>query len=94
MTHQPAISYSTSFHSLFNRAGGRTSNVMPEKEKEELIEAFRKKIVRRAIEMQIGGFRPPDDPRTSWFGRVTRERKERIGRSTKEKRCSHCARSI
>jgi uncharacterized protein YwqG len=44
---------------------------MPENQKEELVEAFRKKIVRRAIEMQIGGFRPPDDPRTSWFGRVT-----------------------
>ena len=27
MTHQPAISFSISFHFPFNRAGGRTSNV-------------------------------------------------------------------
>jgi hypothetical protein len=27
MTHQPAISFSNSFHFPFNRAGGRTSNV-------------------------------------------------------------------
>ncbi|MEO7100151.1 MAG: MotA/TolQ/ExbB proton channel family protein [Luteolibacter sp.] len=30
MTHQPAISFSNSFHLLFNRAGGRTSNVLQE----------------------------------------------------------------
>jgi hypothetical protein len=29
MTHQPAISFSNSFHIPFNRAGGRTSNVRP-----------------------------------------------------------------
>ena len=34
MTHQPAISFSNSFHFLFNRAGGRTSNV---REDEELL---------------------------------------------------------
>jgi hypothetical protein len=28
VTHQPAISFSISFHSPFNRAGGRTSNVL------------------------------------------------------------------
>ena len=27
MSHQPAISFSISFHFIFNRAGGRTSNV-------------------------------------------------------------------
>ena len=32
MTHQPAISFSISFLSPFNRAGGRTSNVLQEKE--------------------------------------------------------------
>jgi hypothetical protein len=46
-------------------------DVLLENEKDELVEAFRKKIVRKAIEMQIGGFRAPDDLRTSWFGRVT-----------------------
>jgi hypothetical protein len=28
VTHQPAISFSTSFQHPFNRAGGRTSNVL------------------------------------------------------------------
>ncbi len=28
VTHRPAISFSTSFQHLFNRAGGRTSNVL------------------------------------------------------------------
>ena len=31
MTHQPAISFSNSFHIPFNRAGGRTSNVVQNK---------------------------------------------------------------
>jgi uncharacterized protein YwqG len=31
---------------------------------------FRERIKRRAIEMEIGGFRPPEDPLTSWFGQV------------------------
>ena len=30
MAHQPAISFSNSFHFPFNSAGGRTSNVSPE----------------------------------------------------------------
>lgn len=34
------------------------------------IEEFRARIRRRAICMEIGGFRPPESPRTSWFGRV------------------------
>lgn len=33
-------------------------------------DVFRAAIRRRAICMDIGGFRPPDDPMTSWFGRV------------------------
>ena len=35
----------------------------------DLAEA-RRRLGRRAIVMQIGGFRPPDDPTLSWFGRV------------------------
>ena len=34
MTHQPAISFSNSFQFLFNRAGGRTSNVVHDMDKE------------------------------------------------------------
>ena len=30
VTHQPAISFSISIHFPFNRAGGRTSNVLPD----------------------------------------------------------------
>jgi hypothetical protein len=33
VTHQPAISFSNSFHFPFNRAGGRTSNVDRKKKK-------------------------------------------------------------
>lgn len=36
----------------------------------EAIELFREKIKRRAVVMEIGGFRPTDDPKASWFGRV------------------------
>jgi uncharacterized protein YwqG len=32
---------------------------------------FRNAIRRRAIVMDVGGFRPPEDPLTSWFGRVS-----------------------
>ncbi len=32
--------------------------------------SFRETIKRRAIVMEIGGFRPPADPKTSWFGKV------------------------
>ncbi len=35
------------------------------------LEAARKALCRRAIVLDIGGFRPPDDPLASWFGRVT-----------------------
>ena len=34
------------------------------------LDEFREKIKRKAIVMDIGGFRPPDDPITSWFGKV------------------------
>jgi uncharacterized protein YwqG len=34
------------------------------------ISRFRKSIERRAIVLDIGGFRPPADPKTSWFGKV------------------------
>lgn len=33
-------------------------------------EEFRTRIVRRAVQMEIGGFRPPEAPTASWFGRV------------------------
>ena len=33
-------------------------------------ETFRNKFKRRAIVMEIGGFRPPENPKTSWFGKV------------------------
>jgi len=33
-------------------------------------EAARTALRRRAIVLELGGFRPPDDPRSSWFGRV------------------------
>lgn len=32
---------------------------------------FRKRITRRAVVLDVGGFRPPDDPMASWFGRVS-----------------------
>ncbi len=34
------------------------------------IEETKRRLVRRAIQLEIGGFRPPDDPDASWFGRV------------------------
>jgi len=34
------------------------------------VDEYRAKIRRRAIQFEIGGFRPPDDPRSSWFGQV------------------------
>lgn len=34
------------------------------------IERFRQKISRPAVVLDIGGFRPPDDPMASWFGKV------------------------
>ena len=34
------------------------------------LESAKKALRRRAIVLDIGGFRPPDDPATSWFGRV------------------------
>ncbi|WLQ16576.1 hypothetical protein O5O45_11655 [Hahella aquimaris] len=35
------------------------------------IETFKSQIVRKAIVFDIGGFRPPNDPLSSWFGKVT-----------------------
>lgn len=35
-----------------------------------LAESFKQKIVRKAIVMDIGGFKPSDDPLESWFGKV------------------------
>lgn len=35
------------------------------------VDTSRASIRRRAIEMEIGGFRPTADPRASWFGKVT-----------------------
>ena len=37
---------------------------------EEVARKFGNQIVRRAIVLDIGGFRPPEDPTTSWFGKV------------------------
>lgn len=37
---------------------------------ESYIDEFRKAIRRRAIGFEIGGFRPPQNPMSSWFGRV------------------------
>ena len=34
------------------------------------LDEFRSAIRRRAICLELGGFRPPENPRTSWFGRV------------------------
>jgi hypothetical protein len=39
-------------------------------ESPEIIEQIRKKIARPTSRLIVGGFRPPDDPLTSWFGRV------------------------
>jgi uncharacterized protein YwqG len=38
---------------------------------DSLIDDFRNKIKRKAIVLDIGGFRPPEDPFCSWFGRVS-----------------------
>lgn len=35
-----------------------------------IIENFKKKIKRKTIVLDIGGFRPPEDPLHSWFGKV------------------------
>jgi uncharacterized protein YwqG len=35
-----------------------------------MIEELRKRLARRAIVLEIGGFRPPENPLASWFGRV------------------------
>lgn len=35
------------------------------------VDEFRAAIRRRAIRLEIGGFRPPSNPLTSWFGRVS-----------------------
>lgn len=35
-----------------------------------IIEELRKQLVRRASRAIVGGFRPPDDPLVSWFGKV------------------------
>lgn len=36
----------------------------------EEVEALKKQLVRRASRAVLGGFRPPADPFTSWFGKV------------------------
>ena len=64
MTHQPAISFSISFLSPFNCAGGRTSNVLRKLKSYRftsvLIAAYRK-IPRRASSVtRVGGFRALD----------------------------------
>ena len=46
-----------------------------EEDEEESVTAgtagpFRETIKRRAIVMEIGGFRPPENPQASWFGKV------------------------
>jgi hypothetical protein len=33
-------------------------------------ESIRAELRRRAIVLEVGGFRPPDDPLASWFGRI------------------------
>ena len=38
---------------------------------DEIIESFKREIVRKAIVMDIGGFRPPENPLCSWFGKVS-----------------------
>ena len=35
------------------------------------LDAARQALHRRAIVLEMGGFRPPDDPLASWFGRVS-----------------------
>ena len=34
------------------------------------LEEIRNQLRRTAVLMEIGGFPPPGDPKTSWFGRV------------------------
>lgn len=36
----------------------------------DIEKTFREKIKKKAIRMQIGGFRPPEDKYASWFGKV------------------------
>jgi uncharacterized protein YwqG len=38
---------------------------------DQMIEDFKNSIKRRAIVLDIGGFRPPEDPLASWFGKVS-----------------------
>ena len=61
MTHQPAISFSISFPSPFNRTGGRTFNVREEmksyKFTSDLIAAFREIPMRGSSVIHVGGFR-------------------------------------
>jgi len=37
---------------------------------EDLIKEFGNRIVRKAIILDIGGFKPPENPMSSWFGKV------------------------
>jgi uncharacterized protein YwqG len=50
----------------FAESRGATRTCMP-----NTSSAFREEIKKRAIIMEIGGFRPPVDPIASWFGKVT-----------------------
>lgn len=38
---------------------------------DEVIEEFRKEIKRKAVILDIGGFRPTEAPFASWFGKVS-----------------------
>ncbi len=38
---------------------------------DELIEEFKREVKRKAVVLDIGGFRPPEDPFYSWFGKVS-----------------------
>jgi len=38
---------------------------------DKIVEDFRRKISRKATVLELGGFRPPLDPLSSWFGDVT-----------------------
>ena len=37
----------------------------------EIENKFKEKIKKKAIRMQIGGFRPPENQKASWFGKVS-----------------------
>jgi len=71
MTHQPAISFSISIQHLFNRAGGRTSNVRAKMKSYRLTPDLHSPVQKIpqpwSSVIRVGGFGAPRSPRRFRF---------------------------